>query len=141
MCDRAAVAHLLPIWESFSIQGQRFLIIADLPRDMGHRGLLPGDTELISHVPVEIQHMVCMFSSLREIATIKCQPGQNAFGSYRCLRVNGSLRQGEAFFQIGLQLFCSLWSMNLQRCIGERLQNPCELVVVAEFPAESFAFV
>src|SRR5687768_3910219 len=97
MCDRAAVANLLPIGESFTIQGQRLIIIADLPRYMCHRALMPGDTELIAHFPVEIKHKVCMFSSLSEIAAIECQPGQYALGSYRRLRVHRSLRQGKAF--------------------------------------------
>ena len=141
MGDRAAVADLLPIRQSFTIQGKGFLKIAYLPRDMCHLALMPGDTELISHFPVEIQHEVCMFSSLGQIAPIECQPGQDALGSYGCIRIHGSLRQGKTFFHIGLQLFCSLWSMNFHRYICQSLQNIGEFLSISQFSADVFAFV
>src|SRR6185295_19057000 len=55
MSDRAAVTDLLPLQERFTVQGQRFLIIAELPPDMCHLALVSGDTELISHFLMEIK--------------------------------------------------------------------------------------
>src|SRR5215207_1703249 len=131
MCDRAAMTDLLPIGESFTIQGKGFLKIAELPRGMCHVALMPGDSAMISHFLVEIEHEVCMFSSLREIAMEKCQPGQQALGSYGCVRVYGTLRQGKTLLHVGLQLFCSLRSINFNRYICQSLQNIGEFLSVS----------